>query len=604
VVVSGLAEDLSEPSEELLVQEQEEFEEHLLERITALEDGIRRLSQAIASTGEHLAQLEHNLTVTHAGVQALGSLLETQGIVSRSEVIDGWERTVGQEFLSLDLARRFKDYSARILSQAEQSGHATADFKKRLKALELALLGPQLQLAHELLSELARMAPDSDELWSFIGELSFQTGDLDTARVALKRAIDLRGPSYESLLYLGTVASDLGRWEEATEALTRAREMFPEEYLPHFALGAMAALRGQHAEAVEHLEASLDREELAQSLFLLGSSRLKLGHSGRAIDALRRAVELDPQFEEALYQLGVAYLRRGWSRLALETFQQALSLDPQRLQYQETVHLLSLAPPRNLPPEAAHLVERAEAALERGKPEAALELFTSATTLAPEQAELRATSALLATTLGRAREAIASAHWLLRRDPRETPYQAAAVVALLESLRLVDRPRAARRLARRLYENRQEQLVKGLAAYELALVESELGEDLGGARELAREALEITPRELRHYPLGALGMIAIKRGRYREAERYLEQAAEAAPQPQLLRQLAVARLGAGDSEGAEEALEASQGEPEGGIGEELLGHVRRLGTLVEDLSKHQRGIRDRSREGTPSRGAR
>jgi uncharacterized protein HemY len=115
------------------------------------------------------------------------------------------------------------------------------------------------------------------------------------------------------------------------------------------------------------------------------------------------------------------------------------------------------------------------------------------------------------------------------------------------------------------------------------MVESELGGDLDRARELAREALEHVPRELRHYPLAALGAIALKRGRYREAAQYLEQAAESGRTAPVLRQLAVARLGFGDTEGAREALDAARPEPEGGIDEELLDHVRRVGAILRPV---------------------
>jgi hypothetical protein len=128
-----------------------------------------------------------------------------------------------------------------------------------------------------------------------------------------------------------------------------------------------------------------------------------------------------------------------------------------------------------------------------------------------------------------------------------------------------------------------------MATYELALVESELGENLTAARELAREALENAPRELRHYPLAVLGSIALKRGRYREAMQYLDQASRTGgAEPLLLRQLALARLGTGDAAGAEEALRQANGDPEGGIDQELLDHVRRLGGLIGDLTRNHR----------------
>ena len=56
-----------------------------------------------------------------------------------------------------------------------------------------------------------------------------------------------------------------------------------------------------------------------------------------------RAHFREPGFEDALYHLGIASLRRGWTRKALDAFRQVLRLDPHRLQYQESVRLLSVA---------------------------------------------------------------------------------------------------------------------------------------------------------------------------------------------------------------------------------------------------------------------
>lgn len=593
LVVSGINETEQVATEEFFVQAQEELEEHILERITSLEDGLRRLSQAVAATGQHLAQLEHNLTVAHAGVQSLGGLLESQGIVTRTEVVDGWERIADQELLSRDLSRRFKTQSDRILSHAEHSGQASREFRSKLRALELALLGPETGMVRELLTDLARMAPANDELWSFIGEAAFQTGELETARIAFLKVLELRGPNFEALVYLGAVASDLRLWSEAEDALVRAREMAPEAFLPHFTLGALQVLRGEYRAAIGHLEQSLHIESAPQSLYLLGFCRLELGQNGLAVKSLRRAVEIEPAFEDALYHLGIAYLRRGWTRKALDAFQQVLRLDPQRLQYQETVRLLSNSPPQDLPETTQHLVGRAEAALEDGNPDRALDLYSEALRSAPGQPELQATAALLASALGRTREAVAYAHTILRERPEGSPYVAAGVVALLESLRHAGRLKTARRLARRIYqEEKGDQLARGLAAYELALVESELGENLTAARDLAREALEIAPRELRHYPLAALGSIALKRNRYREATQYLEQASRAGSEPPLLRQLAVARLGSGDAAGADEALREANDGPAGGIDQELLDHVRRIGGLIGELARNHRPASD------------
>ncbi len=599
LVVSGVSDRENEPTEDFFVQAQEELEENILERLTGLEDSVRRLSGAVAATAQHVAQLEHNLTVAHAGIQSLGGLLETQGIVTRVEVVDGWERTADQELLSRDLSRRFRAYSARIVSQANHSGLATEEFRSKLRALELALLGADTGSVRDLLTELVRMAPDNDELWSFIGEAAFESGELDTARIAFRRVLELRGPQFEALVHLGAVASDLGLWSEAEEALHQARDMAPETFLPHFTLGALKVLRGHHAEAITYLEKSLAIEEAAQSWYLLGVCRLELGHGSRAIAALERAVELAPDFEDALYHLGIAYLRRGWHKKALAAFERTLRLDPQRLQYQATVRLLTGSPPDSLSPRAAGLVRRAEAALDSSDHDRALDLFNEALAIEPGAPLLLATAALLASASGRTREAVNHAHALLR-DPREdSPFTAAAVVALLESLRQAGKPHTARRLARRLYHDEGAgQLAHGLAAYELALIESEIGHELDAARDLAREALEIAPKELRQYPLAALGSIALKLGRYREAMQYLEQAAQSGFEPPQLRQLALARNGP-DLASLAETVRLGQREPaEPGIDHELLGHVRKLGGLSAHLKPNHRPGRSASRRQT------
>lgn len=592
LVVSGAPDEAVESiSDEALIEAQEEFEEHLIERISTLEDSVRQLSEAVAATAAHVAQLEHNLTVAHAGVQSLGTLLEAQGIVSRIEVVDGWERAADHELRTRDLSRRFKDRAGRILSLAVHQGDATPEFRRKLRALELAVLSPDPSAADELLMDLARLAPSNDELWGFIGEIAFEGGDLEVARIAYSRVHEMRGPHFESLVYLGAIAADVGDVEAATEYLEAARRLAPDSFLPLFILGAMAATLGDHQLASELLEQALEREETPQALYLLGTCHLHLGRTGRAIQALRRSVELRPESEEALYQLGVAYLRRGWSRLALETFQQVLQLDPQRLQYQETVRLLRLEAPHNLAPDVARTVDRAESALEQARPDRALELFLSAERAAPGQPALQATVALLASSLGRTRVAVASAHRLLRTGAGESPYVGAAVVALLESLRQAGRPRVVRRIAARLVSEGRDSLARGLAAYELAMVELELGDDLERAREVAREALETLPKELRHYPLSALGAIALRRGRFREATQYLEQAVESGSLDSMMRQLAVARLAAGDAAGAAAALESSIPDPAGGIDQEMLDHVRRLGALLQDASPPSKVLR-------------
>jgi len=400
LVVSGMSQAEIDADDEVLFEAQEQLDEHLLERITSLEEAIRKIGAAVSSFSERLGQVEHSLAVAHAGVENIANLLEEEGVVTRSEIADGWQRTADRELTARDLVRRLRSRLGRILSHARHDGHATEEFSRRLKELEPALLDGDIETVNDVLADLGRSAPRNDELWSFIGEAAFSTGEPEIAESAFRRVVELRGPHFETLVYLGNSAADLGHWDQARRALEQARTMAPESFLPDFALGGIELRRGHHRRAIHHLEASAVREELPQTLYLLGSCRLHLGQSGRAITAFKRAIELDPSFEEAIDHLGAAYLRRGWIKLALTTFKRLEDLDPHRLRYRETVRLLADQSPQSLSAGATRLLERADRALAIGERERALDLYEAAGREAPGEPALHATAALLASTLG------------------------------------------------------------------------------------------------------------------------------------------------------------------------------------------------------------
>jgi len=581
LVVSGITGTDFEPDDDILLEAQEQLDEHLLERITSLEEAVRKLGSALSIVGDRLAQMDHSQAVAHAGVENIANLIEEEGVVTRTEIADGWERTAHRELVARDLSRRYRARESRILSHARHDGKASETFIRKLKALEPAFLDRDLDALQRILADLGRMAPDNDELWSFIGEAAFSTGEPEIAETAFRKVLNLRGAHFETLVYLGNSAADLGHWDQATTALERARSMAPESFLPEFALGGIELRRGNHRQAVRHLEASVAREELPQSLYLLGSCRLQLGQSGRAITALKRAVELDPSFEEAMDHLGSAYLNRGWTRRALETFRRLERIDPQRLRYRGTVRLLTNQPPTRLTQGAALLLDQIEGAIESGRNEAALDLCEVSDLETSGNPALHATAALLASILGRTRQAVAHARLVLANEAG-TPFEAAATAALLESLRAAGRPRAMRRVADSIYRNGDDDFCRGIAAYELALVESELDGDLGHARALAREALEITPRELRSYPLAALAAIALRRGRIEEAHTYLERATEQSEVFSLATRGSLATINT-MPDGTPPLSDTS--EPVAGIDHEMLTHIRRLSTLALKLAR-------------------
>ncbi|NCO69695.1 MAG: tetratricopeptide repeat protein, partial [Acidobacteria bacterium] len=398
------------------------------------------------------------------------------------ELMAAWERAATSEMAREELLDRLRERRDAIIHRARATGGgAVAAATRAVQSAELALLAGQAERASEILADQLRRFPRSPELASLLGELAFERGDAAQAEAYFRQVVRWQQDNVEARVYLGTILADSGREDEAVTHLERAAQLAPDSFLPFFSLGAFHAAAGRAAEARVNLELATRREDLPQTSFLLGVVELDDGRPQAAIRAFQRAVELDPEFEDAIYHLGLAFLDRGWTRKALECFRRVVEIDPQRLQYQEAVRLIEAgghdAPA--LPAEAEALVLEASQAAAAGDLERALQhLIRAART--GEHPSLLASLALLAAATGRHRQALAAAHRLLRIEARGAPFLA-AWTAILETLRATRRWSLVDRWGGTLFRDGPGSPERGLAAYELALAELERGGDVDRA---------------------------------------------------------------------------------------------------------------------------
>jgi len=593
LVVSGtngeFSEETLEEEEASLEREKIAFDEHLLERLSGGEETAKRLHGVLVRLEERVADLERGLALLDSGVQALVDLLDRRKVIRETEVMAAWERAATTEMAREELLERLRQRREAIVSRARAAGGgAAAACARALQSAELALLAGQPLRAAELLGETLRRFPRNPELAELLGEFAFERSDLSAAENYFRQVLRWNPDEVEARIYLGTILADSDREEEAIANLERAVAIAPENFLPHFSLGALHAAAGRTEPARRYLKAALEREEFPQAFFLLGMVELDSGHAGAAAEALERAVALDGEFEDAIYYLGLAYLERRWHRKALECFRRVQEMDPQRLQYQEAVRLVEGggegAGP--LPPEAEVLLREASQASEAGEIERALHHLQRASRLT-DHPNLLASLALLAAAAGRPRQALAAAHRLLRLGVRGAPVLA-AWTAVLETLRAAKRYSLVERWGGRLFTEGPGPLERGLAAYELSLMELERGGDAGRALELAHASLELIPRELRAYPLAALGRIHMAREEYSDAVDYLEQAVTISSSPAILTQLGLALLEMGQGERAREVLQRARQGTARDLKTDVLTHLARVGWLAPREARGRR----------------
>src|SRR5215472_16801105 len=237
-------------------QEEIPFDEHLLERISTLEDVVKRTGEAVKSLFESLGNLEKNLFVAHTGILALQETLERRGAIRTQEVHDLWETKMDERMQAVEKKDRFLERRDRIV--AGFGGEDREDFLRRLREAEFAILALDASRGIKTLEELFRADRENVELGFYLAETYFSGGDLEKATAFFKKILVVEPNHFESLVYSGIAASERGESEEAESLLTRSIERKPEAFLPHFALGALFANGGDWNSAEQELARAIE----------------------------------------------------------------------------------------------------------------------------------------------------------------------------------------------------------------------------------------------------------------------------------------------------------------------------------------------------------
>ncbi|MGH9317218.1 MAG: tetratricopeptide repeat protein [Thermoanaerobaculia bacterium] len=544
----GVVEEGSEPPEEI------PFDEHLLERISTLEDVVKRTGEAVKSLLESVANMEKNLFVAHTGILALQETLERRGVLQSEELLDLWETKMEERMQAVEKKDRFLERRDRIV--ARYSGEDRETFLKRLREAEFAILALDADRGVRLLEDLSKSDRGNVELAFYLGETFFSGGDLERASGYLKRILGVEPNHFESLVYSGIAASEAGETQEAESLLSRALERKPDAFLPHFALGTLFANTSRWEEAEKELIRALEVAPVPSAHIQLGTVLREKGEIGRAIHAFEEAQRLQPDSEEAVFQLGLCYLEKNWTKRALDCFQQALEKNPKRLEYQEAVRLLERRRRYALPGvngPGADAYREAEELVARGSLRRAHELYKKALLAEPQNATIRISFALLSASLGLWKEAIAACREVLAGEPEDV-VAAAACSTLVEALRAEGKTKEAGRFVREFLEKHPSKTSQAVGYYELATTLADSGEDLDSALDYAGRALSAAPDELKPYPLAALGWVHYKRQEFDRAIDCLRRSSERAAQPTTFHHLGMAYLAAGKPEEAKIAF--------------------------------------------------
>ena len=225
--------------------EQFSFDEHLLERISILEEVLKRSADTLRQVLGTLYKLEQKTLVNQTGLTSLRELLDSKGIIGRSEWSELWESRMDYQLLALEKRERFAAVKENIL--ALYSGQRREEFEGHLDNAEIALLSFHIEGAVESLERAHQLDRENHELAYFLGETSFNEGETERALAYFDKVLAVKPEHYESLVYGGVLCHEQGRIERAEELLKLAVGLYDEAFLPAFSLGAVYAGLGRLA---------------------------------------------------------------------------------------------------------------------------------------------------------------------------------------------------------------------------------------------------------------------------------------------------------------------------------------------------------------------
>ncbi len=307
------------------------IEEHLLERISALEAELHGANERIELLLELLHRQATSGLYDHAMLDALVEHLSARGAVEGPELETLWRDRVAEHYEEVSEQERFEkriehmlqgfngenfDLFARLLDTGTDL-FIDSNPKRGIRYFEKALL----------------LDPTNKELASFIGEHFFRINKPVLARAYLERAVDSEAQNCMALLMLGVICGDDGDLDSAKWHLSRALKIKKNSFTAHYGLGRILVCEGKLREAILHLKRALRLKPTPEMYYIVGRAYLEEGRTEIAVRHLRRCVEMDPKFDAALYHLGLIYLRQDDLTLAQEHFRAAYEINPRESRY-------------------------------------------------------------------------------------------------------------------------------------------------------------------------------------------------------------------------------------------------------------------------------
>ena len=285
LIVSG---DQGWEEEEGEIQDEGDLDEHLLERITALEETLRRVETYLETVSDQMGKLERSEVMLRNGLMALVHEMEGRNQLNGKSFSERWEMLVEDNLHLIGARELFTRYRARILPIAKPK--SMSQLKRALLETSALLENAQLPEAADRLGQALNLDGKNYELLFTVASLKEVAGLVEEAETLARRTVQLRPRHYEAWMLIAKLMQSLpDRMDDAVEALRTASDLRPEEADPRLQLTELLLEEEDLQGALESIQEATALQRDGESLALLGEVHIARGESAQAIAVLKEA---------------------------------------------------------------------------------------------------------------------------------------------------------------------------------------------------------------------------------------------------------------------------------------------------------------------------
>jgi len=309
-------------------------DEHLLERISIVENRLSRLTERLERSLDLLLRQAQNSYFDRSLVKTLIGLLSEDGIVETGRLEKLWNDRCEQDSAEQKENTHRDELRLKILAAPPATNPKA--FVDLVGEGFLALQDQQTAVGIDKLQRAAEMTESNSALNLFIGEHFFKNGKTQIARAYLSKVHEAIPDDLRVSLLLGLSCADEGDSETAKNLIANAIERGGSCFAGHYGLGWLYTLEDQWRKALIEFKRALEVRPSPEAHFVLASLYYKLNRNVLAIRHLRKAIAMDHKYREAFYLLGLVYQRTGKTELAEEALSQAASKSLSRTKTRKT----------------------------------------------------------------------------------------------------------------------------------------------------------------------------------------------------------------------------------------------------------------------------